>query len=391
MQLIYFLALSAFFGTIAISLLAPIEALYLQNLSGSYGGIGITMSISSLAFLLFSPIIGRISDIVGRKKIILSLSFIGVFIPLLLVTSKNIYQYSFFKFVAGITMCATITVFALIGDMVEKSKRKGLVFGLYIMGGSIGGAIGSLIGGALASFVGSLRTPYFISFIFSLLSFAFLLFILKYPEMNEKLSVKEHVPNLFNLKLLKVLTLPLIAVLMMKFVFMFHMSMKGVMWPYLISNFVNKKVAPFYTAVTFASMGLLAGFLSPLVGKLSDRYGHMRFFFLGWFMMGVVGLSFYFVNSFIFIFSLSLFYAFGEILKGPAANAILTKYSSRRNRGFIYGLVASVSSLASFAGLSVTGILMDVIRWNIILLIYGLMILLPALVSYITLRKREYL
>lgn len=387
MWVVYLLAFSAFFSTIATSLLAPVEALYLQKLSGSYGSAGFAMSMGFISFLLLAPLIGRLSDIVGRRKIILALTFLGATTPLLLTLSKNVYQYSLFKFIGGTAACAIAPIMAFLGDTVERTKKKGLAFGIYIMGSSIGGALGALLGGAVSSFSGSLKTPYLVSFVLSFISFLLIFIALRRPEVKNKISIKEHIPAFFNLKLLKILKLPLIAVLVMKFVFMFHMSMKSIMWPNMISKFLGESHAPFYTAIVFSSMGFLAGVLSPIIGKLSDKYGHMNFFFMGWFVMGVVGTLFYMANSFVLLFALSLLYALGEIMKGPAANALITKYSTKANRGFVYGLVTSTTSLASFAGLSITGKLMEVVDWNSILLAYGLMILAPALVFYVLIKR----
>ncbi len=347
------------------------------------------MSMGFISFLLLAPLIGRLSDIVGRKKIILALTFLGATTPLLLILSKNIYQYSLFKFIGGVAACAIAPIMAFLGDMVERTKKKGLAFGIYIMGASIGGALGALLGGVVSSFSGSLKTPYLVSFVLSFVSFMLIFMALRSKEVKTKISIKEHMPVFFNLRLLKILKLPLIAVLVMKFLFMFHMSMKGIMWPNMISAFLGESHAPFYTAIVFSSMGFLAGMLSPVIGKLSDKYGHMNFFFMGWFLMGVVGTLFYMANNFALLFALSLFYAFGEIMKGPAANALITKYSSKTNRGFVYGVVTSTTSLASFVGLSITGKLMEAMDWNSILLAYGLMVFVPALIFYILIKKKR--
>ena len=186
MKLLYFLTISAFLGTIALSLLAPVEALYLEKLTVNYSLIGLALGISSISAILFSPMLGKFSDRVGRKKIILSFAFLGSFVPLLLVLSPNIESYILVKFLAGILGTSWAVSFALIGDIVEKSAKKGFAFGIYIMGPSLGGALGSLISGYTASFVGDLSTPYFLAFFISFLSFLLLLPLVKYKEIISK-------------------------------------------------------------------------------------------------------------------------------------------------------------------------------------------------------------
>jgi hypothetical protein len=57
-KIFIFAAVSLFIGTIATSLLAPIEALYLERLTSNSFLIGLALGIGSIGALL-SPLIGK--------------------------------------------------------------------------------------------------------------------------------------------------------------------------------------------------------------------------------------------------------------------------------------------------------------------------------------------
>ena len=200
--------------------------------------------------------------------------------------------------------------------------------------------------------------------------------LVKYKEIISK-KAKSKGKRVSSLKNIPII---IVAIIILSFLFSFHMSMKGLLWPYILKNFVEVELVPFYVAITFASMGILAGLLSPLVGKLGDKLGFVRVFFLGYFVMGIFGILLAFSNSFFLFYLFSVLYAFGEVLKGPASDAIITEYTKKENRGFIFGVLSSIGGIASFLGPILTGSLLNFLNWNYILFIYGLAILASTLV-----------
>lgn len=380
---IILLAISAFFGMISFSSLAPVEALYVKQFA-DFALTGLVLGLPSISFIIFSPIFGWLSDRFGRKKFILVLSFISPFLPLALVWSKNILVYSFFKFLSGIFGVAGVLIFSLLGDLLEKSKSSGFLFGVYIFGPSIGGAIGSLLSGYIASYFGSLAISYYLAFFASLLSLFFLVLALRKVEIKKSFARKKKGGSI-----LLLFSIPILSVLISNFWFSFHMSMRGLLWPFLVKNFAGERIAPFYSSIIFSSMGILVGMTVPLVGKIGDKAGHIFAFFLGWLMMGIAGMALAFSYSFTYLYIFSLLYALGEAFRGPSSNVIITRNTNRLNRGFVFGVISSISSLASFAGPTLTGYLMNTWPVSSILLSYGLLILISGIIFLFLLMKRK--
>lgn len=372
---VYLLTLFAFLTTVSAYLLGPVEALYLKTLTRDLSKIGVVLGIAPIVFILSSPLVGRLSDVLGRKRLLFMLSALGALGPILLVSSKNIVVYALFKILVSVSETSSVLAFALLGDMIEKRKRGGFLFGIYESGPSLGGAVGIFLSGYVASFIGSLSTPYYISSVFSLLSIALLLRIPSEKRTRKKGG-----------KIRRKLAPPLLAVWLLSFLFGLHMGMRYLIWPIIIEKMKGTQLAPFYTSLTWTSMGLLAVLLLAFAGKLSDRYGAMKILFAGWLFSGVIGCLFYFPMDFFPFYLLSVLFSIGEVLRGPSSADISTRFTTPENRGFVFGLLSSSGSFGSFLGPILAGFLTEKFPVNTVLLFYGLLLLLPAFLTLYLMR-----
>ena len=374
MKLIYFLTLSSLFFTVSSSILAPVEMFYLQRFTNQYAIIGTIIGLPALIAIILSPLMGRLSDLIGRKKIIITFSFIGSFTPLFLLYSWSVLSYASFKVLSGLFGASGAVISAFLGDLLKKGRRMGFWIGIYAVGASFGGAIGCLLSGSLA-FLYGLKASYWLGFMFSILSFIFLLPIIKQKEIFPIKKTKGRFSPLRK----KSFAFPSIIYFVFVLIFLgsFHLSMKGFLWPVIAKQFVTEKLAVLYVSLIFAGMGIIAGITNPYFGSLGDKIGYKKIMFLGWTICAVIAVLFSFTNSIIILFIFSLFFSLGESMKGPAIFSILTNYTKKSNRGFVFGLNSSISSLASFLGPSITGILAQLFGWRVTLLIYGIAFLIP--------------
>jgi len=112
------------------------------------------------------------------------------------------------------------------------------------------------------------------------------------------------------------------------------------------------------TLALLAIFNLLVGFLSVPVGKLSDRYGRLRFLVLGW---GVYAVAYAGIGSFssplIFATALCIygaFYGFTESVE----RAMLADLLPAEKRGAGYGALQLILGLAALPASLITGVLM---------------------------------
>lgn len=147
---------TVFFDLLGFGIVIPFLPMYATRLGVGAGAIGLILSAYSIMQFIFAPVLGRLSDRIGRRPIIM-LGLLG--------SSASYLIYGFTDSFAGLLIsravhgacAATIsTAQAYVADTTEESKRAhamgmiGAAFGLgFVLGPAVGGLLGSV----------SLRTP----------------------------------------------------------------------------------------------------------------------------------------------------------------------------------------------------------------------------------------
>ncbi len=168
---------TVFFDLLGFGIVIPFLPMYAARLGIGAGAIGLLLSAYSITQFICAPLLGRLSDRIGRRPIIM-LGLLG--------SSLSYLIYAFTASFAGLLIsravhgacAATIsTAQAYVADTTEESKRAqamgmiGAAFGLgFVLGPAVGGLLGAV----------SLRTPVLFA---AALTFANLIFAaLRLPE-----------------------------------------------------------------------------------------------------------------------------------------------------------------------------------------------------------------
>jgi DHA1 family multidrug resistance protein-like MFS transporter len=136
----------------------PVVTLFVQDLIGSPPEIatlaGIAFSVTGLADLVSSPFLGKRSDIIGYRKVLL-ICLLGA----TLTSAPQIFVGSYWAFVAerfavGLFIGGILpTANALIGRSVSRENR-GTIFGMTASATFLGNSLGPLTGGSIAALLG---------------------------------------------------------------------------------------------------------------------------------------------------------------------------------------------------------------------------------------------
>ncbi len=136
----------------------PVITLYVQLLVGNPSNLatlgGIAFSVTGLADLVASPFLGKRSDVLGYRRVLLiSLFGAALFsVPQAFATSYWVFvaeRFGVGLFIGGILPTAN----ALVGRMVAASDR-GVVYGLTASATFLGNSLGPLTGGVVAATLG---------------------------------------------------------------------------------------------------------------------------------------------------------------------------------------------------------------------------------------------
>jgi len=136
---------------LGIGIIAPILPLYADTFGASGVMIGFVFSAFSISRALLGPLIGRFSDRVGRKRILLV--GLGAFslISVLYSLAGSIWELVMFRFLQGAaSVMVTPIAQAYVGDITPKG-REGRTINLLYAAMFFGIALGPLLGGQLST------------------------------------------------------------------------------------------------------------------------------------------------------------------------------------------------------------------------------------------------
>lgn len=164
------LFLTVFLDLLGFGIVIPFLPMFAERLGVSTFGIGWILAVYSLAQLLFAPVLGRVSDRVGRRPIIM-LGLLGSALGYLIYASANSFELLLLSRALHGACAATVpTAQAYIADTTTDAGRArgmGLIGAAFGLGFVLGPALGGLLGHS------SLRVPVFFA---SVLTFANLIF-----------------------------------------------------------------------------------------------------------------------------------------------------------------------------------------------------------------------
>ncbi|MCF6268366.1 MAG: MFS transporter [Melioribacteraceae bacterium] len=340
--------LTVFIDLLGFGILIPILPTFASGEIGiSDFGIGVIIAIYSLTQFLFNPIIGRISDRVGRRPVIL---------VTLLITSLSYIVFSFSttfmilfasRLLAGIGGSNIGAAQAYIADITDKSNRaKGM--GMIGAAFGLGFVFGPIMGGFLSEF--GYEYVGFASAGFSFLSFIFALIFL--PEsIKEKKPITNFSISLFKIDDFKrILKLPNVGI----FIFLFFVIIFSVANIYGTFALLGQKYYGFTdreNGYLFGIIGIVSTIIQGgLIKRISILWSEKAIIIFGLiFLTFGLGLLPYGSNFTGVAFICSLL-AVGTGILQPTLISLVSKYSPEDEQGAILGFNQSIASLARVLG-----------------------------------------
>ncbi len=357
--------------------------------------LGLLLSLLSLAQFLCGPLLGKMSDRVGRRKVLLVSLLIGTggyLISLWGILQMNIYLLLLSRLVIGASAGNTAVIQASIAD-VSLPEEKSKSFGLYNMSLGIGLALGPCLGGVLSNpnlfHEKALTLPFWVG---TLSCFTSLLLIaLFFPETRVAQSQQEGRPSLLSgiYDLKKIFEMKGIRILMLSiFFFVFGWSYYfEFISVYLINqfDFHAEHIGYFYgySAAWYAlSTGIL---ILPALRKF--RSEKVLFYSLA--LSG--GYIFVFLaienSAFLWLYLPILIYLVSFVF--PTATAMVSNWASPERQGEALGIFQSVQSLGWCVAPLLSGSLIG-IHHNMPILIGGSLILMAGLIYGYTHRRNLF-
>ena len=344
----YALFLIVFSNLLGFGIIIPLLPYYAENFGANPNEVTLLMASYSLMQLIFSPILGRISDIYGRKKILI-LCLIGSAISyLFLYFATNFILVLFARSVAGLFGSTTAIANAYITESTSsanRSKGMGLIGAAFGLGLVFGPVIGGYFGGGDINNI-DYKTPFFFAFVVATMSFILGYFILIEPKKRNKQFISMNFLDLFK-DLLSLFKIPSILFLITVF-FVVTFSFAGfettfALWTERAMNWASKQTG---YAFTFTAL-LVAIIQGVFIGKLTKKFGELKLLIVSCFLMllGLFFITWSEQNLYYLIIALGTL-GISVGLGNPSLNSLISKNLNKNIVGASFGVIQSVGSLA---------------------------------------------
>ena len=370
--------LTTFMDLIGFGIIIPIQPFYAKSFGASATLITLLGASYSLMQFLFSAPIGRLSDRVGRRPVLLvsvALISVGYLIFGLATSIPMLFVARMISGLGGANLGAAQAIIADVTAPEERSKGMGLIGAAFGLGFIIGPALGGLLGQHHPT------TPIFAAAGLALLNFIFIAVYLPETRGSRPLSPEEEreeqtdeVPVGRFKALPRLLSKPNMAPLLGLALFY---TLAFALMEQTIGLFIEKvwvtglplsvdeltKQASKLTAYFLVIVGVAATIVQGgLIGRLTKRFGEARLCKMG---VGVVLVSFVLIplvgrlGSFPAMLGVALLMASGSGVLHPSRNSLISRSAHRSLQGQALGLNQSLSALGRVLGPAMAGALFE--------------------------------
>ncbi len=352
--------LVTFVDLIGFGLIIPLQAVYAERLGASGLTFGLLVGAYALMQLIFNPILGRWSDRIGRRPVLL-ISVLGSVLAHLLLGIADLAHSLPLLFVArildGMTGANIATAQAYIADVTPPDQRArgmglfGAAFGVGFVVGPALGALLALVGSAVSGPQTGTSWPAFGAAVVS--AAAFVLIARYLPESRPRGRTSGTTVSAPVAVRWSVLRHPRIGELFaLYFAATYALVLLEATFVYLCAQQLNLRETG--TGLAFAYVGITmvivqGGLIAPLV----RRYGEVKliavgpfFSAAGFLMISQVGRGLPPTVAWPLLLLGWLPVALGVGLTNPSLHALISRYADSERQGSTLGLFQSIGSLA---------------------------------------------
>ena len=324
------------------------RALHLEGL-----GLGALIGAYSLAQLITSPILGRISDTHSRRQVLIITSALATISYLIYGHGASLPLLILSRTICGVAASSLGVGFAYIADITTPENRSK---GLGIIGAAFG--LGFIIGpplGALMLILGH-DDPIYLSLLgagMSLINFLYVVLFLPDPIPQQPDLAAQRERNPIKLILNAIRRPELTLLLMMFFAVQFGFTnLESTFFqlladPRSIFHLHDYEQAKWLGAKVLGTVGVLQVFNQGfLVRVLTPKYGEVKLLRFAYLMLGPALAAVPFFNIWWPGIIVIVMMALGSGLAQPSISSLISRCSPRDMQGGIFGVTQSLGSVA---------------------------------------------
>jgi len=368
--------LTVLIDLIGFGIVLPILPYYAQKFGASGLGYGALVMIFSAMQFVATTVLGRLSDRIGRRPIILATTIFNA-AGYVLFAFAGSYPILFLARVisgfAGGNISAAQAYIADVTSPAERSRGMGMLGAAF----GLGFTLGPLVGGVAQHFGGH-TAPGLVAATLSIANFVSAYFILPEslaPEHRTRRPLFDlgHMGEVFARPRLR----PLMLVwLLAPFAFAGY----TVALPLFATETFGWKET--HLSWFFGEVGFTAALVQGvLFGRLARRFGERPLLIAGMFGMTLAIGGVPFVPSSLALYLWTLVLAVSNSLFAPAATGLVSVYAGPTEQGTVLGAAQATSALGRMAGPLALGVAYDRVGGTASFLVAGIVMLAGAFVA----------
>ena len=391
------LLLVNFIGTLGFSIVLPFLVFLVRDFGGNAIAYGILGATYSAFQLIGAPILGKWSDVYGRKKILLLSNagtlvgwiffLVALFLPVekftldnallgTFVTSLPLLVLFLARAIDGITGGNISVANAYLAD-ISSNENRSRNFGKMAVSQNLGFIVGPALAGILGGTIYGAILPVSAALILSLVTIIVIGFRLKEskpgpPEIlvQEEGTIRkvfsQECKDCFDnenpkkLKFRDVFKLKHIPYLLVLY-FLIFLGFNIFYASFPIHAAIGLKWSVTQLGIFYAVLsGIMVVIQGPVLRKALKKFSEQKLVIIGSVILGANFILFMSNNTFV-IYGAVILFALGNGLMWPSFMSILSKRAGTTLQGAVQGVAGSFGSLASIIGLILGGTLYNLI------------------------------
>jgi MFS transporter, DHA1 family, tetracycline resistance protein len=361
--------ITIFLDLLGFGIIIPVGAYYAESFGASPSVITLLGATYSMMQFFFAPILGKVSDRVGRRPIMLLSIAIAAFGHFLYGFATTLSTLFIARMIAGMGTANIGTAQAIISDCTTKenrSKGMGLIGAAFGLGFVFGPAVGSILSQISPS------APFFGAGILSLLNLILAFFILPETKNEKSLPSKREIipiqqfkassqyPNVQSIFLIT-LFYTIGFGLMEQSIALF---IEHVWVDLTLSSSERIALGAKYTGIFLVIIGIVSSIIQGgLIGKLTTKFGSIQL--IRW---GIVFTSISIVlipfmsrfSQFWYMLLLAPIMALGTAILNPSKATLLSLSTPPEEQGGIMGINQSFAALGRVIGPACAGFIYEI-------------------------------
>jgi len=385
-QALRVLMVCVFTAMLGLGIVGPIMPIYAKSLGATFVQIGLMSSVWSIARLVFNPLMGRLSDVRSKKRIMEGGLAVYLVTSVLYALAWDFTSLVSIRFLHGIGSAMTMPIAMAYAAEITPKGQEGRYMGMINLATFTGMGLGPLIGGTLTD-IFSIAVPFYIMGGFTALS---LLLNLIFLPSEQSVSMADGKIRPSFKKILSNSSL--------RAIFLYRVVAavgQGSIMGFL-SLFISGSVESGGLELPLSISGLILsiGQISSAVmqrpfGDLADRYNKTHLILLGG-ALSIVGFATLPLSHNMWeVLAASLFWSLGGSIAMPALTAIVAIEGKALGAGSTMGMLDTAMSGGMVVGPLISGMVIDLFGLKATFYVGSVMLSVGTTLFYMLIRTKQ--